>query len=107
MPTPVGHTLAALALRAASRELTWGTLADPLLWLAVVAANAPDFDFLPGLLLGNEGLYHRGAGHSLGGAFIFSSAVFAAVMALTRSWRKALPATLLASALFLRVGDEL
>jgi len=76
-------------------------VADPLLWLAILAANAPDFDFLPGLLLGNEGLFHRGAGHSLGGAFIFSGVIFAAALALTRSWRKALPATLLASALFM------
>lgn len=78
-----------------------GMLADPLLWLAVLAANAPDFDFLPGLFLGNESLFHRGAGHSLGGAFVFSAAVFAAALVLTRSWKRALPALLLASALFM------
>lgn len=35
------------------------------LFLVVVAANLPDLDFLPGLMVGDEGHFHRGASHSL------------------------------------------
>ena len=34
--------------------------------------NAPDLDFIPGLILGRPNLYHHGISHSLGAAVIFS-----------------------------------
>lgn len=74
---------------------------DPLLWLAVVSASAPDLDFLPGLLLGNEALFHRGAGHSLGGACLYGLLVLLAARVLTGSWKGALHPALLASGLYL------
>lgn len=39
-----------------------------LLATAVVLANAPDLDFLPGILVGAPTLYHRGVTHTLGAA---------------------------------------
>jgi membrane-bound metal-dependent hydrolase YbcI (DUF457 family) len=38
-----------------------------LLVTAVVLANAPDLDFLPGLLIGAPTVFHRGPTHSLAG----------------------------------------
>jgi membrane-bound metal-dependent hydrolase YbcI (DUF457 family) len=76
-------------------------LADPLLWLAVFSASAPDLDFLPGLLLGNESLFHRAQGHSLGGAMVYGLLVLLSARLLTGSWRKARHPALLAAGLFL------
>ena len=39
-----------------------------LLTAAVVLGNAPDFDFLPGLLLGHPGAFHRGVTHTVAAA---------------------------------------
>lgn len=47
--------------------------------LAVVMANAPDVDFLPGLLVGMPALYHQGITHSLGFGVMVSAAVATAV----------------------------
>jgi inner membrane protein len=38
-----------------------------LLATAIVLANAPDLDFLPGLLMGTPTVFHRGLTHSLAG----------------------------------------
>jgi inner membrane protein len=68
--TPIGHSLAGLAaLTAAPRHPV-----RPLLLLAVVMANAPDLDFLPGILVGRPTLYHQGISHSLTAAALASFA---------------------------------
>jgi membrane-bound metal-dependent hydrolase YbcI (DUF457 family) len=41
-----------------------------LLATAVVAANLPDADFLPGLAIGHATAFHRGATHTLAAAFV-------------------------------------
>jgi inner membrane protein len=46
----------------------------------VIAANAPDLDFLPGLLTGDINRFHQSAGHSLMAAVLFGAA--AALLAL-------------------------
>lgn len=70
MATPVGHILAGqVAYRAGSETTrTWGR---GLALLCALAAVAPDFDFLPGLLVGTPALYHQGVSHSfaVGAAF--------------------------------------
>jgi hypothetical protein len=76
MATPVGHTLAGYALarfasRPDQRELA-------MMALAVVMANAPDGDFIPGLLVGMPALYHQSITHSLGFGIIASAAAAAA-----------------------------
>jgi inner membrane protein len=43
-----------------------------LILLCIFMANAADLDFLPGILIGNPPLYHRGITHSLMFAFIVS-----------------------------------
>jgi inner membrane protein len=68
MATPIGHTLAGLtALTTAPRRPL-----RPLVLLAVVMANVPDLDFLPGILVGMPTLYHQGVTHSLAAAALAS-----------------------------------
>lgn len=67
MPLPVLHSFAGYSIykTAKKREsvLNWK-------WaiLFIVLANAPDFDFLPGILSGDADRFHRGISHSLGAA---------------------------------------
>jgi inner membrane protein len=64
MPLPLAHSLAGVAV--------WATLdrSSDLrpagrLALAVVIANAPDLDLVPGVLLGDPNRFHHGFTHSL------------------------------------------
>ena len=100
MPTPVGHTFAALTIWTAARPRSLKVLCSPWLWLAILSSNAPDLDFLPGLIMGNEGLFHRGAGHSVGGAAFYALLVLAAALLLTRSPGAGLRASMSAFGLF-------
>ncbi len=65
MCTPVGHSLAALGIfylagrrpsRDEIRRLGW----------FIVLANLPDFDFIPGILIGDPGRFHHTYSHSIG-----------------------------------------
>jgi inner membrane protein len=94
MPTPAGHALAALAAWTACRPWARGMVRSPWFWLLLVSANAPDLDFLPGLLMGNEALFHRGAGHSIGGAVLYALAIMAATAAVAGGGRAALAGAL-------------
>jgi membrane-bound metal-dependent hydrolase YbcI (DUF457 family) len=64
MPTPIGHSLAGLAIYCAGRRATtyqgW-----PFLMQLVIFANLPDVDFIAGYLVGRPGAYHWGPTHSL------------------------------------------
>jgi membrane-bound metal-dependent hydrolase YbcI (DUF457 family) len=51
---------------------------------AVVLANAPDLDFVPGLVLGQPDAFHRGVTHTLGAAMVMT-----AVTWLLARWRRA------------------
>src|SRR5262245_2242945 len=43
----------------------------PLLLAGAVApANAPDLDFVPGILMGRPGLFHRGVTHTLAAVLV-------------------------------------
>jgi inner membrane protein len=56
-------------------------------WLlagAVLIANAPDLDFLPGLALGAPTVFHRGLTHTLGAAVLLTASVW-----LVAAWRRA------------------
>ena len=48
-----------------------------LLAVAVVLANAPDLDFVPGLVVGAPGAFHRGPSHSIAAALLVALAVAA------------------------------
>lgn len=112
MPSPVGHSLGALALMGLVRRfglvrrqtptpaparlrLDLGAQFALYMWAAllVFAANAPDLDFVPGILLGEPDRFHHGPAHSLGGAVVFSALVW--VLARKVRPRQALPIALL------------
>lgn len=76
MPFPVAHSLAGAAIRSAvvrepDRACRGGLL------VAVVLANAPDLDLLPGLMIGDPNRFHHGWTHSL---------LTAALVGLLVSW---------------------
>jgi inner membrane protein len=90
MPSPVGHSLAAVvvlgidslsgrrARRPKGRRAERRALVGRLLFiaLAIFAANAPDLDFAPGLIAGDADRFHHGPTHSLAAALVFGLAVF-------------------------------
>ncbi|NOY62274.1 MAG: metal-dependent hydrolase [Gammaproteobacteria bacterium] len=72
MATPIGHSLLALAVvRVFGNRTTVPTWHWYL--VAVVAANAADLDFLPGLLVGDINRFHQGFSHTLLAALIFAA----------------------------------
>ena len=64
MPLPVSHSLAGAGIFLAGDRVP-AVRAWPRLALAVVLANAPDLDLLPGVFLGDPNRFHHGATHSL------------------------------------------
>jgi inner membrane protein len=65
MATPVGHGLAGLSFFLLAAK-AFGERRKTLLLLVVLFALLPDFDFIPGILVGKPALYHHGISHSLG-----------------------------------------
>ncbi|MGD9124507.1 MAG: metal-dependent hydrolase [Desulfarculaceae bacterium] len=70
MATPVGHALAGILV---GSGLAWnrnllGPWRDVVVFAAV--AQAPDLDFLPGLILGQPEAFHHGVSHSAGFALL-------------------------------------
>src|SRR5579885_3104287 len=92
MALPVGHAaagyLAYEAVRPAGRHRA-GWLATALL-----LANAPDLDYLPGLLVGHPDAWHRGVTHSLAAALAVAAGVTALAAARRLPGRLALGAAL-------------
>lgn len=77
MATPVGHSLIGLALgRLATRVVPVPGTAWRWYVLFLLAANAPDLDFIPGLLVGDINRFHQGITHSLV-AMLFFGGIFA------------------------------
>jgi inner membrane protein len=74
--TPIGHILAGQVAYRVGSETTRAR-GRGLAILCALAAVAPDFDFLPGLLVGTPALYHQGVSHSFA-----AGAVFTLVLAL-------------------------
>jgi inner membrane protein len=69
MPSPIGHSLVGYVVfrsgvEAAGLSKTW------FLGTCLLIANAPDFDFLPGLLIGEANRYHHRITHSAGFAIL-------------------------------------
>ncbi|HWP91069.1 MAG TPA: metal-dependent hydrolase [Thermodesulfobacteriota bacterium] len=85
MATPIGHSLAGLAV--------YGLLSPrnsriqlSLILLCVFMANIPDFDFLPGILKGKPALYHQGITHSIGFALTVSLVATVVYRAISKRW---------------------
>jgi len=89
MATPVGHALAGYAIyRARPRAATEAS--NTPLFIGLLLAVAPDFDFIPGLLINQPSRYHQGVSHSLGVALVVSIATTLCYALLTgqrqRKW---------------------
>lgn len=69
MCTPIGHSLAALGLFYATGSKPVKEDTRRLGWF-ILLANLPDFDFIPGILIGDPGRFHHGISHSIGLALI-------------------------------------
>ncbi len=94
MPSPVGHSLIGLAIAAARfaprgtwRAIGLGLWRERLAVLLVVAmSNAPDVDYIPGILAGELNQYHQLYTHTIGWAVAVSFAVWM----LWKRWRVAM-----------------
>ncbi len=82
MTSPVGHALGGL-IAASLKPDQPQTKPDWRLWLFVIfSANAPDLDFIPGIVIGSVGEYHHLASHSLVAVLIFAGLVYLVVQAI-------------------------
>jgi membrane-bound metal-dependent hydrolase YbcI (DUF457 family) len=64
--SPVGHGLIGLAVGSLATSGKPPRDHHRAAALCAVLAISPDFDFLPGILVGQPALYHQGVSHSLG-----------------------------------------
>jgi inner membrane protein len=83
MPSPVGHSVfGALCCKVApaARVPRWAWYG-----LGLLAANAPDLDFLAGILVGDVNRYHRSASHSITAAVVFGVACWLIMRASRRT----------------------
>ena len=73
MPSPIGHILAGTVvyLTGTNREERSRTT----LGVTLLGSVFPDFDFLPGIFIGNPGAFHHGPSHSLAFAVLFGVAI--------------------------------
>ena len=74
MPSPIGHLLGGAALYLAGtspQHRSRVTLA-----VTMMGSILPDFDFLPGILIGEPAAFHHGESHSLAFATLFGALVF-------------------------------
>ncbi|RMH05967.1 MAG: metal-dependent hydrolase [Nitrospirae bacterium] len=83
MATPIGHSLAGYLVYRAGMSSMPSHTHKPMLLACVLVAVGPDFDFLPGLLVGQPALYHQGITHSLGMAIGISGLV---AWGVSRRW---------------------
>lgn len=82
MATPIGHSLAGIAIGTAF-VVPGQRHRRALIVVALFLANVPDLDRGPGILVGKPALYHQGIVHSLGFAFV-ASLVLGAFSTLAR-----------------------
>ena len=83
MATPIGHLLVAGLVYAGRPRSYKGSI--PLAVLCVGLANAPDLDFLPGILVGKPSSFHHGISHSFGFGLAFTTIVVL-VLKRTTTW---------------------
>jgi hypothetical protein len=74
MPSPIGHILAGTSVYlAASRKKDPSKTA---LGVVLLGSIIPDFDFLPGIIIGHPAAFHHGVSHSLAFALLFGAVLF-------------------------------
>jgi LexA-binding, inner membrane-associated putative hydrolase len=74
MPSPVGHILAGAALYLAGTSPQHRS--NVTLGVTLMGSVLPDFDFLPGILIGHPAAFHHGVSHSLAFAVLFGAVLF-------------------------------
>ena len=72
MPTSIAHAFGGLAAAEGSGARGWSRAR--LLLFCTIVANLPDLDFIPGILAGDAGRFHRHATHSLLATLLFALA---------------------------------
>lgn len=74
MPSPLGHVLGGTAvyLIATNNE----NRSKLTLGVTILGSVVPDFDFVPGVIIGEPAAFHHGISHSLPFAFFFGALVF-------------------------------
>lgn len=70
MPSPIGHTLLAFSVTGFQNKSSLSMAGWYLLIL--IAGVAPDFDFLPGILIGDPNHFHHGPTHSILAGVVFT-----------------------------------
>lgn len=83
MASPLGHSLIGLILAHTQRTPFLGGGRYAWYAFAILAANAPDLDFLPGFLLDEPFRFHRGPTHSLLAACTFGGIVYLVARKIT------------------------
>ena len=98
MASPFGHTLLGIALGRVNRRATGAAW---VWWyaFAALAANLPDADFVPGLLVGDINRYHQMMSHSLTAVLVFAAGAWIASRA-TPAHRQAGRLALMSGALY-------
>lgn len=82
MPTPLAHGLAGIAV---GRTVRTGWRAWHFAALAATITLVPDLDFVPGVLMGDPSLFHRGVTHSLPGAVLLAAPIALVLAALAEA----------------------
>lgn len=87
MASPVGHTLAGLAVGFFSWKRVFRA---PMRWqgvlFCVIMANLPDFDVLPGIFAGDINKFHHDHSHTFLFAFAVTLVVYAVAGKNRRGW---------------------
>jgi inner membrane protein len=74
MPSPLGHILAGTAVYLIGTRR--GSRSRLILSATLLGSILPDFDFLPGIWIGDLRAFHHGVSHSLAFAVLFGLLVF-------------------------------
>jgi inner membrane protein len=83
MPSPVGHILGGVAVFLAGTKKECRSRF--IFGITLLSSISPDFDFFPGILIGQMGAFHHGISHSLGFAILFGALVFLFVRYVEKS----------------------
>jgi inner membrane protein len=75
MCSPIGHSLAGYLIYCIGTKSASPKYDKLLFSAAIVTANLPDFDVIPGLVLGQPNLYHHGISHSIGFAVVAAAVI--------------------------------
>lgn len=71
MPSPVAHSLMGYAIYLLS-QMRAAAVKWPRVVIFVLAANIPDIDFLPGIMMGDLRRFHHGISHSIAFSLVFA-----------------------------------